>query len=34
MYESMDPDRYRDELIEMGASEEDANAAADNLRSR
>lgn len=32
MYEGLDPDQYRDELIEMGATEEDAEAAAADLR--
>lgn len=31
-YETLDPDEYRDALIEMGASEEDAKAAVEDLR--
>jgi hypothetical protein len=33
-YEGMDPDVYRDELIAMGASDEDAKAAVDELQER
>jgi hypothetical protein len=31
-YNDMDPEAYRAELIEMGASDEDAEAAVENLR--
>lgn len=30
----MDPDRYRAELVEMGATDEDADAAVEALRER
>lgn len=33
-YETLDPDTYRSELIEMGASAEEADAAANELKER
>lgn len=31
-HEDMDPEQYRQELLDMGADPEDANAAAEHLR--
>lgn len=32
MYDGLDPEAYRRELLDMGADPEDANAAAEQLR--